>query len=367
MSNTFETDVLIVGGGPAGSSTALSLLKYSKLKVMIVEQGDLSTLRVGEQVSASIFDLLTYLGISKNEFKEDCFLPAYDNLSAWGSLNISSRHSVLSAQIEGFQLDRENFDLLLLEKSAERGAIIFPRTKTMALQQKENFWLAELKHETKGDFNIKTKYLVDASGRQSHVSRKVGASFLKFDDLVSVGSYLQHSQNHLPKQEILLETAEEGWWYYAVLPNKKIVVSLFTDATIVKEKHLQKTEIWLETLQKTEHIKKKLANTVSNENLWVRNAFSHLTDTSSQLNFIAVGDAAASFDPISSMGIGFAISSACNGAKAIMDHDLNEHSLTKYQKNISHIFINYIKNKSTFYNKEQRWKDAPFWKSRISI
>ncbi len=59
MTSTFETDVLIVGGGPAGSSTALSLLKYSNLEVALIEQSTLNNLRVGEQVNASIFDLLS--------------------------------------------------------------------------------------------------------------------------------------------------------------------------------------------------------------------------------------------------------------------------------------------------------------------
>ncbi|MFX4914314.1 hypothetical protein ABTC20_19065, partial [Acinetobacter baumannii] len=82
-----------------------------------------------EQVNASIFDLLDYLNISKNDFTENCFLPGYDSLAVWGTSNISSRHSIFNTQIDSYQLDRESFDLLLLQKAAERGAIILPRIK----------------------------------------------------------------------------------------------------------------------------------------------------------------------------------------------------------------------------------------------
>lgn len=364
MSNTFETDVLIIGGGPAGSSTALSLLKYSNLKVTIIEQNDLNAIRVGEQVTASLFDLLEYMGIEKEDFDPDSFLPCYGSFAAWGSPNISSRHAVFSTQIDSFQLDREQFDLLLLKKAAERGAIVLPRTKAIEFHQSDEGWVVQFKHEIKGEFTVKAKYLVDASGRQSHVCRKIGAGLTKCDDLVAVGAFLQLRDDKVMEQEILLETVQDGWWYFAALPNQQTVVSLFTDSAIVKEKQLQKVENWIEMLSKTRHIKKKVGHLMMDNKLWVRNAFSHLSDTANQHHFVAVGDAVASFDPISSMGIGFAMSSACHAAKAIMDHQEHRDALLEYQKSISGIFNHYLETKSLYYKKEQRWNDSPFWATR---
>jgi flavin-dependent dehydrogenase len=364
MSLTFETDVLIVGGGPAGSSTALSLLKYSDLKVTLLEQNDLNPIRVGEQVNSSLFDLLNYLGISKNEFGVDCFLPGHVSYAAWGSPNLSLRHSIFSTQIDSFQLNREQFDLTLLEKAAENGAVILPRTKAFDFSEQQNTWLVKTRHETKGDINIKAKYLVDASGRQSHVCRKIGASFTKHDDLVAVGAFLYNQEAKIIENETLLETVEDGWWYYAALPSNQIVVSLFTDAEIIKDQQLQKITNWSDKLSKTTHIKMKVKDTVSNKKLWVRSAFSHKIDAIDKRNFLAVGDAVASFDPISSMGIGFAISSACHSAKAIMDSDYNLDSIGEYQKSIKNIFDEYLETKSLFYKKEQRWNDSSFWRKR---
>jgi flavin-dependent dehydrogenase len=364
MQNAFETDVLIVGGGPAGTSTALSLLKYANVKVVILEQGDLNNLRVGEQVNASIFDLLTYLGIDKNDLENNSFLPGHDSLAAWGSPNISSRHSIFSTQVDSYQLDREKFDLCLLAKAAERGAIILPRTKALEFIQDGIYWRVGIRNETKGAYSIKAKYLVDATGRQSHVCRKLGAGFTKLDDLVAVGLFLHLKNEQQTAQEILLETVEEGWWYFAALPGDKMVVSLFTDSAIAKEKQLHKVQNWVKSVLKTEHIKKKMSAAVGNDKLWTRNAFSHLTDTSGITNFLAVGDAAASFDPISSMGIGFGVSSACYAAKAILDHEYNPASLSEYNKSIANIFDRYLETRHSFYQKEQRWNDSPFWRTR---
>ena len=72
-----QTDVLIVGGGPGGASAALSLLNNSNYSVTIIEQSDFNTTRVGEHVSSSIFDLIDYLKLSKSDFRQDSFIPAY--------------------------------------------------------------------------------------------------------------------------------------------------------------------------------------------------------------------------------------------------------------------------------------------------
>lgn len=368
MPNHFETDVLIVGGGPAGTSTALSILKYSNLKVTIVEQSNLDLIRVGEQVNPSLFELLEYIDIRKSDLAKSDFILGYSNLAAWGSPNMSSRDSIFSNQEENIQLDRAEFDLLLLKKAAKRGASILPRTKCIKFNQLANgIWNVALKHKTKGLFSIKSKYLIDASGRQSFVSRQIGLTYIKQDELVAIGSFVEFDKKETLKHYMLLETVEDGWWYCATLPNKKMIVTLFTDANITKEKQLKKATNLNQLLSKSLHIKHELKNVVSNNKIWARNAFSKVVDITSTKNYIAVGDAIASFDPISSMGIGFAVSSGCNAAKAIIDFDItnNEEHLFKYQQNIHTIYNNHLKVKTQFYNKELRWKESEFWKKRI--
>jgi flavin-dependent dehydrogenase len=97
-------------------------------------------MRVGEQVNASIFDILEYMGITKNDFDNETFLPAFDSLAAWGNSNVSSRHSIFSTQHDSYQLDRENFDLLLLKKVSESGATVLPRTKALEFSFENGFW-----------------------------------------------------------------------------------------------------------------------------------------------------------------------------------------------------------------------------------
>ncbi|KGO94648.1 lysine-epsilon-oxidase maturase LodB [Flavobacterium subsaxonicum] len=364
---TLTTDVLIVGAGPAGTAAAISILRYSKLSVVIIENSAFESVKVGEQVSSSIFDILNYIDIKKDDFEAGCFLPGYGALAAWGNDNLSSRYSITSAYGESYQLNREKFDMHLVEKAVKMGAVILPRSRCTALHQtQDNHWEAKVTHEVKGNMLITSKYLIDATGRQSAICRQLGLEATKTDQLVGVGAFVHFEAGRKLMQEIYLESVPYGWWYCSALPDDKMNITFFTDADIVKQMQLHKIENWNALLAETKFIKKLIQGSQSDERLWTRNAFSQITGTYSKPNFLGVGDAAVAFDPISSMGIGFALTSGCQGAKAIMDFNLGvASSITTYQNDLATAYRDFTNIKTQYYSKEQRWADAPFWSRRV--
>lgn len=361
-----KTDVLIVGGGPSGASAALSVLNYSELNVTLVEQSDFNRIRVGEHVSASIFDLIDYLKVEKSDFEAASFIPMYGSTTYWGSDQSNTTHAIFTTEEATYQLDREKFDFKLIETASERGATIFPRSKCTEYNQLEDkSWEVLVKHPEKGSFKIHAQYLVDATGRNGNVCRHLGVPSKKYDALMGVGTFLKHDKQK-PLFEQTLEAAELGWWYTAMLPDDTLVVTFFTDADIIAKHKLNEADAWNAMLQKTKHIKALLKDTTAlTEKPWVRAAQTQITNANKLERFIAIGDAAASFDPISSMGIGFGISSACQAAKHIR-HELSQDEATKaiFQQDIENNFKNYLQLRSQFYTQERRWPTSDFWKRR---
>jgi flavin-dependent dehydrogenase len=367
VSNSIEhTDVLIVGGGPSGASAALSLLSYSKCDVTLIEQSDFNKTRVGEHVSASIFDLIDYLKLSKSDFEKDSFIPAYASKSYWGSDRVATTNSIFTTEESTFQMDREKFDFKLIETAAERGATVYPRTKCLDYKQLEDkSWRVSLIHATEGKFTIHANYLVDASGRSANVCRKVGGTSQKYDSLMGVGLFLE-LDSESKKFEQTLESVELGWWYAACLPSNKMVMTFFSDADIISEHKIHELKTWNKLLHESNHMKHLLHKAQAlSDKLWVRNAQTQVSDTKNLDRFIAVGDAALSFDPISSMGIGFSISSAVFAAKHIAK-ELEEGSSTinLYQEDLSRIFNQYLQIKKRYYKEEKRWPTSNFWQRR---
>jgi flavin-dependent dehydrogenase len=80
---------------------------------------------------------------------------------------------------------------------------------------------------------------------------------------------------------------------------------------------------------------------------------------------LAVGDAASSYDPISSQGIYKALSGGLAAATAIAGWLSGDpRALHEYRDDIAHQFITYLHHRDHFYQVERRWHDAPFWRHR---
>lgn len=363
-----KVDVLIVGGGPAGVSTALALLKYSKLSVLVVEASDLNRLRVGEHVSAQFLELLDYLGVDEASFDDDFMLPSYGTTSYWGSSEAIDRDMVFSTEQSTYQIDREALDLTLIEKVIEYGGRVWPRSRcTQFAQADDGAWTVEVKHETEGSHKVWAEFLVDATGRHSSLARLLEFSQNKHDQLVGVGCFLNLPEGETVENKLVLETAPHGWWYSAKVSADELVVTFFTDADIVSEHGYHKSDAWLEALNATVHTKQRASGSSCEQAApWVRNAYSQVVDSSTLDRFITVGDAACGFDPISSTGLGFALSSGSHAARVIREvlASGNSGALAVYQNDLKNHFTNYLEQSSKVYQQETRWPNEPFWQRR---
>jgi 2-polyprenyl-6-methoxyphenol hydroxylase-like FAD-dependent oxidoreductase len=81
--------------------------------------------------------------------------------------------------------------------------------------------------------------------------------------------------------------------------------------------------------------------------------------------WLAVGDAASAFDPISSQGIYKALADGIEAAGAIAAAlDGRTGALQDYQSMVADRFAAYWRTRDEFYRMEQRWSAAPFWRKR---
>jgi len=97
----------------------------------------------------------------------------------------------------------------------------------------------------------------------------------------------------------------------------------------------------------------------------VASACSQRLDPIAGDGWIAVGDAASAFDPLSSMGIMKALRSAVDAAAAILRHLAGERdAFAGYAQTIAADYTRYLDTRTRYYAMEQRWPDAPFWQRR---
>ena len=145
-----------------------------------------------------------------------------------------------------------------------------------------------------------------------------------------------------------------------------MVLAYMTDADLYANGQRQNDEYWLQEFHQTTHTCSRLKDfEVSTSSLRVVSANSSHLAQASNGKWLAVGDAANAFDPLSGQGIYKALQSGILAAKAINEHlDGNALALAEYDQAMKQDYARYLQLRSEFYACESRWPDSIFWQRR---
>jgi flavin-dependent dehydrogenase len=349
-----ECDVAIAGGGPAGCAAALTLLRYSKLRPLVIERSAYEGWRVGETLSPGVLSLLDYLGATE-AFDAQGQRRAYSTSAAWGGPHVVSRDLLFSGAGDAWHLDRAKFDRSL---ATLVGSALITGTTIKRASGKWQLTLSDGRE-------LRARFVIDATGRHAAFARAQGARADVRDHLTGlVGVFAGGDEED--DGSTLVESIPDGWWYSAQLPEGRVVAALMTDADVVRTERLHERDAWLERLGRTGATRRRVAGAELVREPIPCPAHTQILDPIAGDGWVAAGDAAVGFDPLSSMGIGYALTSgihAARAAAAALAGDPSHASL--YAKDVAHHFEAYLERKRAYYRLEQRWPDEPFWARRM--
>ena len=167
---------------------------------------------------------------------------------------------------------------------------------------------------------------------------------------------------------VLLLLVLAFWYYAAPLPQQRFVVSFLTDQDLLQQ--LGVRERWEELLSSTPYMR-QLADYVqlgSPANVTTRAAHTQVTPCPVRAGWLPVGEAAVAFDPLSSMGIGFAVSTGIEAARvAEVSCQRGEDRSATYAQHLGRLFGEYQQQQAAHYASEGRWSRTPFWQRRRSL
>jgi len=354
-------DVIILGGGPAGSATALSLRAESpSLSVTLVEASSYDRPRIGEVLPAIARTLMNHLGIWE-AFQAERFQTARSISSAWGHPFRAENHFIYSLHGQGWHLDRRRFDAFLSDQAASRGAEVRLAARAKAVERLKNAWHLRLEDGTE----INARFAVDATGRRAIFARRMGARQIMFDRLAGFARFFTLEDN--PEPGTLIESFSEGWWYTALAGGSRVVTCM-TDADIARRLGLRHQQQWLDKLSETSWMRRSIGGaTIQGSPLVSAANSAHLEPVCAE-DWLAVGDAASAFDPLSSQGIVKALRSGIFASYAIADRlgKSDSAGLERYQSFVRREFSRYRQSHAEYCGQEQRWPDSCFWSRRQS-
>jgi 2-polyprenyl-6-methoxyphenol hydroxylase-like FAD-dependent oxidoreductase len=354
----------VIGGGPAGLATAIELRQSSDLNVVVGEARDDPTERFGESVPPDILVALDRLDLS-HAFAADGHLPCPGSISLWGSEKPGHNDFILNPMGPAWHISRARFEAMLRTRAAQMGASVCTGTRVVAVRRTDHKFEVVLQDPAGGRRAMCAPWVVDASGWRAWFARRRGASRRRLDGMLAIVRFAVLRSGTFTAQTVV-EATPDGWWYCARLPDEQIVTLLMTERRAARALTHRGHAGWRELLAGTNLLAPRLDGCeLNDERIRAYPAASAMLDCVEGDGWIAVGDAASSYDPLVSQGIHKALADAADASRTIAAAAGRvQPPPWRYSERVAARFDDYLANRAHLYALEQRWTHRPFWRQR---
>jgi flavin-dependent dehydrogenase len=296
---TRDSDVCVIGGGPAGSCVAARLAELGH-RVRLVERSVFPRPHIGESLPPSITTVLDVLDV-RGLVEGAGFLRPTGAIVRW-----SQQDAVRSQRGEpGFQVDRAKFDHLLLRHAMARGVDVIQPATARRPTRVSGGWGVQID----GHGELRCKILVDASGKRSGLSarpRRVSAP------TAALFGYWRNVPMLGPETRV--EAGEDVWYWGAPLPDGTVNAVAFIDMERCQRLGRARADHYRATLARSTLLSHCLAGELIDGRVQICDASSYLDDEPARDGWLKIGEAAMSIDPLSSQGVQAAMMSAFQAA-----------------------------------------------------
>jgi flavin-dependent dehydrogenase len=340
-------DFLILGGGPAGSAFAI-LAARAGASVAIVERHGFADDRPGEQIAGTVRGALDALAIPA---AAGALLsaPSQGIVSLWaGEAPLTKAYRSLG-QPEALRVVRNRFDAMLFDIARMAGAFVFvPATLHSASRRRGGTWRAMVAVEGH-HIPLSASTIVDATGRVAAFSRGQDAQRNNHGDMFALVAWLRATvRGH--GGMLSIEACPCGWWSATATPNEQLVVSLFTSAAMMKSARTGLDDWWRGVLSTAPYTRQLVRRgDIQSGRMRVFPVFPSISSRMHGHGWIAVGDAAAAFDPLCGQGVELALESAFRAFEAMSAGAGSARSAPLYQSAITDRYRRHLMRRAEVY------------------
>ncbi len=291
--------------------------------------------------------------------------PCSGNRATWGSHEPVETDFLRDPDGYGWHLDRARFDGWLRGIAVERGAVLLAPARMRSIARDGGRWQAAL--ETAGQsLDLAADFVIDAGGRTAPVATMLGARRPAQDGLVCGWVHGAAQNVGAAAGLTYVEACPDGWWYTAAIPDGRRVLAFHTDADLPAARLAADPQALLARANKAGELAQVLAECeFTPHRSGFTAAHTMATDPCAGDAWLAAGDAALSFDPLSAQGLFNALFTGLAAAEAA-DRHLSGclDAVPGYVETVARIRLAYLRHLSFWYRAETRWPAAPFWQRR---
>lgn len=315
-----QYDVIVVGGGPAGTTTAGYLARHGH-KVLLLERSLFPRHRIGESLLPSMMPVLEDFGLVE-ECREAGFVEKTGATFIWGKTrepwDIRFKDTPFLPSSFAFHVERSVFDQILLNHAKRVGVEVkLNATVLSALRDGDRITgVTYTDNETGETKSVQSKFVVDASGSASIIGHRTTER--RYDDQmrqIAMYGYFKKivGVHDFRRNHIIIESCPKGWFWFIPMNSEELgEVSLglvtgreFEDE--IRDKGIE--AFYNEALTEAPYLKELVGDQAVrlNEKMYTVRDWSYTCDETAGPGYYLAGDAAAFLDPLLSTGVSLAM------------------------------------------------------------
>ena len=319
-----ECDVLVIGGGPAGSTVG-ALLAQQGYKVAVLEKAHHPRFHIGESLLPANLPLFEKLGVAQEikaigmkKWAAEFVSPWHDNKmqtfrfsEAW---NKSMPYS--------YQVRRSEFDEILIRNAARLGAQVIEgcRVKEVVFAADQSGAAVHAQHDDGRLEDWHARFVVDASGRDTVLGRKfdIKRRNPRHNSSALFAHFTGATRNAGDEEgNIAVLWFEHGWFWFIPLADGATSIGAVVWPYYLKSRTKPVKEFFLDTIALCPELAGRLAQATLSSDVEATGNFAYACERTHGPNHLLVGDAFSFIDPVFSSGVMLAMQGGFDAAEAV--------------------------------------------------
>jgi flavin-dependent dehydrogenase len=317
-----DCDVLVVGGGPAGSTIA-ALLVQRGIDVIVLEKDVHPRFHIGESLLPFNLPLFDRLGVADQierigmpKWGVDFFSPVHQRSVAFQFSDAWDKSLPSS-----FQVRRSELDHILIQNASAKGARVSEGWRVTELDlNNDNRVEVTAKSQAGEQRQWRARFLVDASGRDTLVANKLGLKDRnrRHESAAVYGHFTGAvRQNGRAEGNISIFWFDQGWFWFIPLADGTTSIGAVCSPDYLKARGTDVTTFFHQTISRAPALAERLASATLIGPAIATGNYSYRARGMVGRNYLMLGDAYAFIDPVFSTGVYLAMNSAFQAADTV--------------------------------------------------